>query len=471
MTAPSGSAPALPETYRDCLDFLFARNQFSIKLGLETINALLDRLGRPDAGMTFLHVAGTNGKGSVCANLAALLGAAGYRRVGLYTSPSSGQLSGAHPGGWRTRTRRLDRRVDARGHAGHPGAQRHLLRMRHGHGPRLFPVPRLPGRGFGNGIGRTPGRHQRGGIGPDRDHLHFPGPHVHIWAIRWRRSGARRSPSSSPGVPMVVMEDRPHLLAELEAMAASKGSPVIKLGDFPMAMGGTAEPEGNGESLEFHGRYATYKLPGSLRPEAHQRANLALSLLAMETFLGRCPDRPVPAFGGCARPGPARLPRARPHPAPGGSGHASGPVGRGPQSGRHGRPGSLSAARLSRANASWPCSRSCATRTWRACTQAYADSPRGFCSCPWTGSSPGRCLIQIWKRNWQARSPLRYRCRLPNSCPLDAGALEALLRDGKGGFDLAVFCGSLYLLGEVIPMLLPHYRGLEWFRQFQGEVC
>ena len=77
----------LPETYRDCLAFFFARNQFAMKLGLDNIHALLDRLGRPDKGMTFLHVAGTNGKGSVCANLAALLGAAGYARVGLYTSP------------------------------------------------------------------------------------------------------------------------------------------------------------------------------------------------------------------------------------------------------------------------------------------------------------------------------------------------------------------------------------------------
>src|SRR5688500_6352002 len=87
MNAPPGSAPALPETYRDCLDFLFARNQFSIKLGLETMNALLDRLGRPDAGMTFLHVAATNGKGNVGDTLAALRSAAGATELGQYTSP------------------------------------------------------------------------------------------------------------------------------------------------------------------------------------------------------------------------------------------------------------------------------------------------------------------------------------------------------------------------------------------------
>jgi dihydrofolate synthase / folylpolyglutamate synthase len=54
--------------------------------GLERIEALLDRLGRPEAALRILHVAGTNGKGSVSALAEAILRAAG-RRTGLYTSP------------------------------------------------------------------------------------------------------------------------------------------------------------------------------------------------------------------------------------------------------------------------------------------------------------------------------------------------------------------------------------------------
>jgi dihydrofolate synthase/folylpolyglutamate synthase len=54
--------------------------------GLERIEALLEALGRPEAGLRILHVGGTNGKGSVSALAEAILRAAGYR-TGLYTSP------------------------------------------------------------------------------------------------------------------------------------------------------------------------------------------------------------------------------------------------------------------------------------------------------------------------------------------------------------------------------------------------
>ena len=54
--------------------------------GLERIRALLGQLGDPQQQLRFVHVAGTNGKGSVCACLASVLRAAGYR-VGLCTSP------------------------------------------------------------------------------------------------------------------------------------------------------------------------------------------------------------------------------------------------------------------------------------------------------------------------------------------------------------------------------------------------
>ena len=54
--------------------------------GLERMRILLDRLGNPQKPLRFVHVAGTNGKGSTCACMAAVLQAAGYR-VGLNTSP------------------------------------------------------------------------------------------------------------------------------------------------------------------------------------------------------------------------------------------------------------------------------------------------------------------------------------------------------------------------------------------------
>ena len=54
--------------------------------GLHRIRAFTDALGRPQDGLRFVHVAGTNGKGSTCAMLASVLRAAGYK-TGLFTSP------------------------------------------------------------------------------------------------------------------------------------------------------------------------------------------------------------------------------------------------------------------------------------------------------------------------------------------------------------------------------------------------
>ena len=54
--------------------------------GLERISALLDKMGHPERTLKFVHVTGTNGKGSTCAMVASVLQQAGYR-TGLYTSP------------------------------------------------------------------------------------------------------------------------------------------------------------------------------------------------------------------------------------------------------------------------------------------------------------------------------------------------------------------------------------------------
>ena len=65
---------------------LYERRQFGIKLGLEPVRRMCELPGNPEQQYGVIHVAGTNGKGSVSATLAAILQAAGLR-VGLYTSP------------------------------------------------------------------------------------------------------------------------------------------------------------------------------------------------------------------------------------------------------------------------------------------------------------------------------------------------------------------------------------------------
>lgn len=73
-------------TYRDAIEFLSGIQVFGQQLGLETMEALLECLGNPHRSLRFLHIAGTNGKGSVAAMCQSVLTTAGYR-TGLYTSP------------------------------------------------------------------------------------------------------------------------------------------------------------------------------------------------------------------------------------------------------------------------------------------------------------------------------------------------------------------------------------------------
>ncbi len=74
-------------TYAELLRRLFAARRFGVVLGLDRMRALLDALGAPDRKLgVVVHVAGTNGKGSTVAMIAALA-AAGGKRVATYTSP------------------------------------------------------------------------------------------------------------------------------------------------------------------------------------------------------------------------------------------------------------------------------------------------------------------------------------------------------------------------------------------------
>jgi dihydrofolate synthase/folylpolyglutamate synthase len=76
----------------DPLAYLFSLEQFGIKFGLDNISALTAALGHPERSFRSIHIAGTNGKGSVTAMLDAALRSAGHR-TGRYTSPHLVDLS------------------------------------------------------------------------------------------------------------------------------------------------------------------------------------------------------------------------------------------------------------------------------------------------------------------------------------------------------------------------------------------
>ncbi len=72
--------------YEEALAYINDKEKYGSRLGLDSIRTLLGHLGDPHVGMKYIHVGGTNGKGSTSAYLAKCLEEAGYR-AGLYTSP------------------------------------------------------------------------------------------------------------------------------------------------------------------------------------------------------------------------------------------------------------------------------------------------------------------------------------------------------------------------------------------------
>lgn len=73
-------------SYEKAIDYITSKDNFYIDLGLDRIRQALAKLGNPQDDLKCIHVAGTNGKGSVCAMLESILRVAGYK-TGLYTSP------------------------------------------------------------------------------------------------------------------------------------------------------------------------------------------------------------------------------------------------------------------------------------------------------------------------------------------------------------------------------------------------
>ncbi len=72
--------------YIQAITYLYSLRKSGVELRLDYTRELLSMLGNPESGLRFVHVAGTNGKGSVCAMVSSILRSDGYR-TGLFTSP------------------------------------------------------------------------------------------------------------------------------------------------------------------------------------------------------------------------------------------------------------------------------------------------------------------------------------------------------------------------------------------------
>ena len=72
--------------YKEALEYINDKDKFGSRLGLDSIGKLLSLLGNPQSGLKYIHIGGTNGKGSTASYLAHMLKFGGYK-TGLFTSP------------------------------------------------------------------------------------------------------------------------------------------------------------------------------------------------------------------------------------------------------------------------------------------------------------------------------------------------------------------------------------------------
>ncbi len=267
--------------YQQACAWLDAHQFFKIKLGLETTCSLLAELGNPQEQLKCMHIAGTNGKGSVGATLMAVFTAGGYR-VGFYSSP--------HLSSVRERFRLGDRLIAESEFAALVTRLAHLLDGRPQ--PTYFELTTILAllwfaeqqaevvileTGMGGRLDATNVVTPLVSIITDisLDHQQYLGDT--IAAIAGEKAGIIK-----PGVPVVFSGTATEALPVITERCRQLDSPLLLLGrDFGA--------QATGEGLLFtDGAGVAHAYPLNLRG-GHQVVNTALALAALERLADRFP--------------------------------------------------------------------------------------------------------------------------------------------------------------------------------------
>lgn len=264
---------------------LAARRRFGMKPGLETMTTLCRALGDPQRRFRAIHVAGTNGKGAVCAILDAALGAAGTGPVGRYTSPHLVRLNerffldGAPVGD--ATLERLSRTVhETAGRLLLPAAELTFFEALTAVAFLLFAERRVSHAVLECGLG---GRLDATNVcAPELcvitkvglDHCDWLGNTV-------EKIAAEKAGIVKPGVPVVLARNEPSVVAVVRAVAQAKGAPFHYAPDLA-------------DAAEIP---ADFALPG-----AFNRENAVTALAALKVLDAR-PSVPPSAFARVVWPG------------------------------------------------------------------------------------------------------------------------------------------------------------------------
>ncbi|MGA3145112.1 MAG: folylpolyglutamate synthase/dihydrofolate synthase family protein [Verrucomicrobiota bacterium] len=259
-------------TYSEAVQFLYNLRLFGAKFGLENTFKLAARAGNPQNQLRFIHVAGTNGKGSTCAMLESIYRAAGLR-VGLFTSP--------HLVSFRERIQ-VNRELISKNEVIRlvEALQPMLKEFHNDHHPTFFEVVTVMALKFFAEqkcdlvIWET-------GLGGRLDATNIVTPlasvitniafdHQQWLGDTLAKIAAEKAGIIKPSVPVITAADEPEALTMIEKTAREKNAPLIKVA----------------QASRLHAAAGTAALP---LPGDHQRLNAALALAVVETLQSKIP--------------------------------------------------------------------------------------------------------------------------------------------------------------------------------------
>ena len=275
-----------PPTLASALERLYRRTTQGIKPGLERTQALLDRLGHPERCLLAVHVAGTNGKGSVCAMIESCLRASGVR-TGLYTSPHLVRFHerirvDGRPIADAELQRLIDRVTAAAGdaeRAGAPGGPATFFEISTAMAFLHFAESSVQAAVVETGMGGrwdatnviTPALSVITQI--DVDHTDYLGSSIH--SIAGEKAGILK-----PGRPALSASQRPEVEEILRDEAVRVGAPLAMLEDR-MSVRRTGKSTLEGQSIVLESPEGPLPRVKSPLLGAHQAENIALAAAAV----------------------------------------------------------------------------------------------------------------------------------------------------------------------------------------------
>jgi dihydrofolate synthase/folylpolyglutamate synthase len=276
--------------YAEAVQFLYSLRLFGAKFGLENTFKLAALAGNPQDKLRFVHVAGTNGKGSTCAMLESIYRAAGWH-VGLFTSP--------HLVSFRERIQ-VNRRLVPENEVVRLVAEMQplLKQFPADHHPTFFEVVTVMALKYFAAqqcdlvIWET-------GLGGRLDSTNIVMPlasvitniafdHQQWLGDTLEKIAAEKAGIIKPGVSVITAADEPEALKVIEEVAKKQNAPLIKVG--PAA---SPPPSQNGKS-------ETVPVPALSLIGDHQKINAALALAAVGTLQDKIPVSAAAIRGGLA---------------------------------------------------------------------------------------------------------------------------------------------------------------------------